>query len=54
MSIRELLAYTVSLSDNNTCDILFGYVGGVEVVNNYVKRLGIAGMSVSATGESNA
>ena len=49
MSIRELLAYTVSLSDNNTCDILFGYVGGVEVVNNYVKPLGIAGMSVSAT-----
>ena len=31
MSIRELLSYTVSLSDNNACDILFGYIGGQKL-----------------------
>lgn len=49
MSIRELLSYTVSLSDNNACDILFGYIGGAKVVDDYIKRLGISGMSVVAT-----
>ena len=49
MSIRELLSYTVSLSDNNACDILFGYIGGTKVVDDYIKRLGISGMSVVAT-----
>lgn len=49
MTIRELLSYTVSLSDNNACDILFGYVGGTKTVDDYVKRLGIAGISVSVT-----
>lgn len=49
MTIRELLVYTVSLSDNNTCDILFGYIGGPKIVDDYVKRLGVKGISISAT-----
>ena len=49
MSIKELLFYTISLSDNNACDILFDYVGGVNVVDNYIRKLGIEGMNVVAT-----
>lgn len=28
MSIGELLVYTLQLSDNNACDLLFRYIGG--------------------------
>lgn len=49
MSIKELLFYTISLSDNNACDILFDYVGGVNAVDNYIRKLGIEGMTVVAT-----
>lgn len=49
MSIRDLLVYTISLSDNNACDVLFNYVGGANVVNDYIRALGIKGMSVVAT-----
>lgn len=51
VSISELLYHTVSLSDNNTCDILFELVGGTEYVDSYIKRIGIQGISVKATEE---
>lgn len=49
MSIADLLRYSISLSDNNACDILLKYVGGPEVVDAYVKKLGVDGFSISAT-----
>ena len=30
LPISELLTYTLQLSDNNACDILFDYIGGTE------------------------
>ena len=30
LSIGELLTYTLQLSDNNACDILFEYIGGTK------------------------
>jgi len=47
MPISELLKYTVSESDNNTCDILFDYVGGPQNVNTYIKGLGIDKISIT-------
>ncbi len=41
ITLDELLRYTVSHSDNNTCDILFRLVGGTKNVENYIKKQGI-------------
>ena len=49
ISLGELLKYTISKSDNNTCDILIEYVGGIEQVNEYVKSLGIKDCNLAAT-----
>jgi beta-lactamase class A len=49
LTIGELLSYTVSMSDNNGCDILFRLVGGPEKVNKYIHSIGVADVSIKAT-----
>ena len=49
LSIGELLTYTLQLSDNNACDILFEYIGGTASANQYLQTLGIEDFSISAT-----
>lgn len=49
MTIAELIKYSVSESDNNACDILFKYIGGPKVVNDYIESLGIKETFISAT-----
>lgn len=49
MSVAELLEYTLQLSDNNACDILFRYQGGTDAVNNYIHSLGIMDCAITAT-----
>ena len=49
LSIRELLAYTVSESDNNGCDILFDLLGGPGQVHAYVRSLGVKGINIVHT-----
>lgn len=51
MSIGELLRYSISLSDNNACDVLFRYVGGTEVVDRFVAALGVSDVVIAATEE---
>jgi len=51
VTLDELLTYTVSLSDNNGCDVLFRLVGGPAAVNEYVHGLGITDMAIIATEE---
>lgn len=41
ISLGELLKYSISQSDNNACDILIEYAGGIDQVNEYVKSLRI-------------
>lgn len=41
MSIEDLLRYTLWLSDNNACDILFDRFGGTAYANAQIKRLGL-------------
>ena len=49
ISLRELLQYSISLSDNNACDILIDYVGGIQQVNDYIRRLNIGDFNLSET-----
>ena len=49
ISIKELLRYTVSLSDNNACDALFQLAGGTKAVNEYIHSLQVEDVSVAAT-----
>ncbi len=49
LKIREILAATVSSSDNVGCDLLFRLVGGPEVVNTYVHGLGVNEINIVAT-----
>ena len=49
ISIAELLSYTISRSDNNTCDILFKLVGGPKAVNDYIHSIGIKHIAITAT-----
>lgn len=51
MSIADLLEYTVAQSDNNGCDILFRFVGGPAVVDNYIRSLGFSEFAITATEE---
>ncbi|MCW3121605.1 MAG: Beta-lactamase [Flavipsychrobacter sp.] len=49
MSIQELLAYAISKSDNNACDVLFRLAGGTRYVNDYIHGLGVKDMAIAAT-----
>jgi beta-lactamase class A len=51
LTVDSILAATVSLSDNNGCDILLWQLGGPISVDRYLRDLGIAGMAVVATEE---
>lgn len=49
ISIRQLLLYSVSKSDNNACDLLFELAGGTKAVNLYFQERGVREMSIAAT-----
>lgn len=49
VTIGELLEYTLHLSDNNACDILFGMTGGPQATDAYIRNLGIRRFAIKAT-----
>jgi len=51
LSLADIISYSVSLSDNNACDILFRLIGGTAVADQYVKNLGVKNMSIATTEE---
>jgi beta-lactamase class A len=51
VSLEEILHYTVSMSDNNGCDVLFRLLGGTRPVDAYVRSLGVKGIAMTATEE---
>ncbi|HYG01970.1 MAG TPA: class A beta-lactamase, subclass A2 [Chryseosolibacter sp.] len=51
VKLHEVLHYTVSLSDNNGCDILFRLLGGPKRVQSYVTSLGIDDIAIVNTEE---
>lgn len=50
-TIDSLLAYAVSLSDNNACDILIGCAGGIGSVARSMEEAEIGPMTIAATEE---
>lgn len=49
LTLAEILKYTIALSDNAGCDLLFKRVGGTDVVQSYLHRLGIKDISIVHT-----
>lgn len=49
LSIKELLEYTLLLSDNNACDILFAQAGDTKSTDNYIRSLGLRDFSIKVT-----
>jgi len=47
--LSEIIGFTVSQSDNNGCDIMFGLVGGPGYVNNFLHNKGITDVSIIST-----
>lgn len=41
ISLRDIIRYTVSHSDNNTCDWLIAFVGGIDTVDRHIRSLGL-------------
>lgn len=41
ISVNELLDYALRNSDNNACDILIDYAGGISAVSQYLDKAGI-------------
>lgn len=51
LTLREILEYTVTYSDNNGCDILFRLLKGPGKVHKYIQQLGVKEMAIVATEE---
>ena len=50
LSIKELLKYTLHLSDNNACDILFLQTGGTEATDHYIRtNLGMRHFAIKSS-----
>jgi len=49
LTLDEIIAATVSQSDNNGCDMLFRLLGGPKKVNKYIQSLGIDGIAIKTT-----
>ncbi len=47
ISLAELLRYMISMSDNNACDILIDFTGGIRSVDRYIRSLGITDFRLS-------
>lgn len=52
ISYRDLITYTVAHSDNNTCDWLIAFAGGIDRVDAYIRSLGIEHFSLKETEQS--
>lgn len=49
LPLRRLLAYSLQLSDNNACDVLFGLTGGPAEVDRYIASTGIGDIHIRST-----
>lgn len=46
ITISRLLEYMISQSDNNACDILIDYIGGIKEIENFVYELGYGAINI--------
>ena len=52
LSYGDLISYMVSQSDNNACNWLINFVGGIQNVNDFIKNLGIDRIQLIETEKS--
>lgn len=48
LPVRDLLEFSVVYSDNNACDILFDFIGGVSVADSLMKAMGYDNIVMNA------
>lgn len=48
LPVRRLIEYAITLSDNNACDILLRFIGGPAALQQYIRNLGIPGITIAA------
>lgn len=53
-TLRDLLTYMVSQSDNNACDIVLKFLGGTDQVEDYIHMIKVTGINVEASEEDMA
>ena len=51
IALSELIGFTVSQSDNNSCDFLFKFIGGPKKVNDYIHSLGVKDVAIMSNEE---
>ena len=49
LPFSTLLYYSIALSDNNACDILIRYLGGIDKVQQLMNHIGIANVQLTET-----
>lgn len=49
LALADAVRYCISMSDNNVCDILIDYCGGIDSVALRLEKLGISGYELSET-----
>ena len=49
VTVNELLEYTLQLSDNNACDILFRLIGGTQAADSLMKSMGYNDIHIIST-----
>ena len=49
LRLGNRMQYSISQSDNNACDILIEYAGGIKHINDYIHRLSIDSFNLSET-----
>lgn len=47
LTLLEMIKYTVANSDNNGCDILLNRIGGIDIVQKYMNRIGIKDFQIA-------
>ncbi|MBX9448421.1 MAG: class A beta-lactamase [Taibaiella sp.] len=50
-TLKEIMEYTVSLSDNNGCDILLRMLGGTQAVQAFINSIGIRDFAINTNEE---
>lgn len=54
VSIRDLMGYMVSKSDNDACDILLKKLGGPDQIEDYLHMIKVRGINIQASEEDMA
>ena len=49
LTVKHLLEYTLKLSDNNACDILFKLTGGPHATDSCIRSIGMTDFLITAT-----